>query len=528
MIRPLARKLLLALPLAGSAFAWSGSAAAASTTLNELFNDAIHGGVVVDGFAAETTTATSKTGSVIVDIPSGATVRKAWLVSVTGNGAYSIAAVPATPRQVVLGTGANATTVVIEGNPQFPAAADFLGYGAWVTDVSTKLQAIVGTSTGAAVAVPIQERGDGPSDFLPSIYGHTLIVVYDLASAPLRNVFAAGGILGGPTITPDVTQTVTTKRPIVKCIGTSATDPFPLSVSVVDDYDSDNGVLKVNGTDLSVKVGGTDDKVDANIVQELGLFSAGSFSAKGATGVPTGITKTLNGVSYTDSITAKPAVVENRTDDELFDMASAVTLGGTSIAIRYVSPSAGSAASAIAFQTGAGGTGGCDVAAPAGCANDAACQAAQFCNDGVAPSACTAKLANGSPMPSGGAIGGKCSPAAAVRACVSGKCETSDDKCGLADGSVCATGAECRSGTCTGSVCLVPTATPDAGVVAKPDAGTAVQSDAGGPSLDGPGSLEGGGFSCATRGGTSAPSLFTIACGLGLALGAASRRRRRP
>ncbi len=528
MIRPLARKLLLALPLAGSAWAWSGSAAAASTTLNELFNDAIHGGVVVDGFAAETTTATSKSGSVIVDIPTGATVRKAWLVSVTGSTTYSIAAVPVTPRQVVLGAGANATTVVIEGNPQFPAAADFLGYGAWVTDVSTKLQAIVGTSTGAAVSVPIQERGDGPSDFLPSIYGHTLIVVYDLASAPLRNVFAAGGVLGGPTITPDVTQTVTTKRPVVKCIGTSAGDPFPLSVSVVDDYDSDNGVLKVNGTDLSVKVGGTDDKADPNVVQELGLFSAGSFAARGATGTPTGITKTLNGVSYTDSITAKPAAIENRTDDELYDISSVVTLGGSSIAIRYVSPSSGSAASAIAFQTGAGGAGGCDVAAPVGCANDAACQAAQFCNDGVAPSACTAKLANGSPMPSGGAVGGKCSPAAAVRACASGKCELRDDKCGLAEGSVCATGAECRSGTCTGSVCVVPTST-DAGVPTKPDAGGVVVSDAGAPTnVDGTGSLEGGGFSCATRGGSSAPSLFTLACGLGLAIGAASRRRKRP
>jgi hypothetical protein len=522
MLRRHAKNLLLALPLAGSAFAWSGSAAAASTTLSELFNDAIHGGVVVDGFSAETTTATFKSGSVIVDIPSGAKVRQAWLVSITGNVAYAIPAVPGTPRQVILGSGANATTVTIEGNPQFPSAADSLGYGAWVTEVTTKLQAIVGTSTGTPVSVPIQERGDGPSDFLPSIYGHTLIVVYDLASAPLRNVFAGGGILGGPTITPDVTQTVKTKRPIVKCVGASATDPFPLSVSVVDDYDSDNGVIKVNGTDMSVKVGGTDDKVDPNGAQELGLFSAGSFSAKGPTGAPLGITKTLNGVSYTDSITAKPAAIENRTDDELYDMASAVTLGGDTIAIRYVSPSSGSAMGAIAFQTGAGGAGGCDTVAPAGCTDDASCNATQFCDDGLAPAACTGKLPNGSALPAGGKIGGKCTPAAAQRACVSGKCETRDDKCGLADGSVCAVGAECRSGTCTGSVCLTPT-TPDAGTP-KADAGTA---DGGAIAFDGQGSVEGGGFSCTTRGGSSAPSLFTVACAAGLAIGAATRRRRR-
>lgn len=525
MIRPLARKLLLALPLAGSAFAWSGSAAAASTTLNELFNDAIHGGVVVDGFAAETTTATSKTGSVIVDIPSGATVRKAWLVSVTGLNVglfgNSIAAVPGTPRQVVLGSGGNAVTLVLEGVPPQPSIADSNGYGAWVTDVTLKMQATIGNSSGTALAVPIQERGDGALDFTPSIYGHTLVVVYDLPTAPLRNVFVGGGILGGPAITPDATQTVTLKRPMVRCLGASAADAFPFSVMVVDDYDADSGVIRVGATPLSSRVGGADDKVDANVVQELGLMSVGSFGAKGATGTPTGISKTLHGVSYTDSLTGLPAAVEGRVDDELFDMSSAVTLASTSVSFRYTSDNGGSAVGAVVFQTGAGGAGGCDQAAPTGCASDAACQPTQFCNDGVAPSACIAKLSNGSPMPSGGAIGGKCSPAAALRACVSGKCETSDDKCGLADGSVCAAGGECRSGTCTGSVCLVRL-TSDAGVPAKPDAGAGAASDAGGINLDGPGSLEGGGFSCSSGGANGsawAMALLVAACVV--------RRRRR-
>jgi uncharacterized repeat protein (TIGR01451 family) len=95
--------------------------------------------------------------------------------------------------------------------------------------------------------------------------------------------------------------------------------------------------------------------------------------------------------------------------------------------------------------------GGCDV--------DEDCAPAQYCDT---PShTCTAKVANGSPVPSvpGHNIGldptldGMCSPIEGADACLSLVCDTKDNDCGYADGdgpcSVATGPTVCRSGTCS-------------------------------------------------------------------------------
>jgi MYXO-CTERM domain-containing protein len=95
-------------------------------------------------------------------------------------------------------------------------------------------------------------------------------------------------------------------------------------------------------------------------------------------------------------------------------------------------------------------TGKCIAAAS--CLTDADCPAA-WCN--VSTKKCAPMVANGKPMPTDTAHGtptldGKCSTAAAALVCVAGVCETTDDQCGLANGSTCVAGkdATCRSNVC--------------------------------------------------------------------------------
>ncbi len=91
----------------------------------------------------------------------------------------------------------------------------------------------------------------------------------------------------------------------------------------------------------------------------------------------------------------------------------------------------------------------------AGCALDTQCSATQFCNTQTA--ACTAKLTNGTPIPtiSGHtpALGGTCTPANGGAVCVAGVCDTKDNDCGLAVGDGPCTAADgalvCRSGACS-------------------------------------------------------------------------------
>src|SRR6185312_9782289 len=72
-----------------------------------------------------------------------------------------------------------------------------------------------------------------------------------------------------------------------------------------------------------------------------------------------------------------------------------------------------------------------------GCNVDADCSAGNWCNETA--HMCTPKLSNGTPVPTDGphtgpTLDGTCTPAAAMLVCASGVCDTTDNKCGYADG----------------------------------------------------------------------------------------------
>lgn len=97
-----------------------------------------------------------------------------------------------------------------------------------------------------------------------------------------------------------------------------------------------------------------------------------------------------------------------------------------------------------------------------GCNVDADCAGGKWCNE--SSHICMPRLGNGMSMPSDGphtgpTLDGKCTTAAAALVCASGVCDTTDDKCGYADGNgPCsqATGpVVCRSAACgANNVCL--------------------------------------------------------------------------
>lgn len=95
------------------------------------------------------------------------------------------------------------------------------------------------------------------------------------------------------------------------------------------------------------------------------------------------------------------------------------------------------------------------ICEPAGaCAVDGDCSAAQFCDTQL--HTCTAKLANGAPIPSltghTPALSGKCSADVAAAVCVSGVCDPANDQCGLLNGDGPCTAASgpvvCDSAVC--------------------------------------------------------------------------------
>jgi hypothetical protein len=91
-----------------------------------------------------------------------------------------------------------------------------------------------------------------------------------------------------------------------------------------------------------------------------------------------------------------------------------------------------------------------------GCNVDADCTSGNWCNE--TSHACTPKIANGVAMPTDGAhtnptLNGTCTAAAGTLVCTSAVCDTSDSKCGYAngDGPCTATNGAtvCRSGACS-------------------------------------------------------------------------------
>ena len=90
-----------------------------------------------------------------------------------------------------------------------------------------------------------------------------------------------------------------------------------------------------------------------------------------------------------------------------------------------------------------------------GCSVDADCAGGNWCDEST--HVCTAKLANGQPIPSdpphtSPTLNATCTPAAAMLVCVSGVCDV-DNACGYANGdgpcTMATGGSVCRSGTCS-------------------------------------------------------------------------------
>ncbi|HEY3355698.1 MAG TPA: hypothetical protein VGQ83_20775, partial [Polyangia bacterium] len=91
-----------------------------------------------------------------------------------------------------------------------------------------------------------------------------------------------------------------------------------------------------------------------------------------------------------------------------------------------------------------------------GCTLDAQCPGATWCHES-APIACTARLANGTAIPSdpphtGPTLNGTCTAAAGALVCTSGVCDTLDNKCGYLNGDGSCNGSTagtvCRSAAC--------------------------------------------------------------------------------
>ena len=88
------------------------------------------------------------------------------------------------------------------------------------------------------------------------------------------------------------------------------------------------------------------------------------------------------------------------------------------------------------------------------CLSDSDCSASQFCD--TASATCVAKVGNGQPIPTiaghSPALDGTCTTAEGAAACASGVCDTTDGRCGLANGDGACTNANgatvCRSGVC--------------------------------------------------------------------------------
>lgn len=165
--------------------ATSGDARAA-VGINSTFNDSLHGGAVTDSWAGSSSPTTFATGNLKIQIPAGAVVKKAYLLSIVMSNAATIAAGPGgMPRGVILGPGATLTRQ-LEGTPDRDNGGG--GYALFRTDVTTIMQTAIPSGTGASVDIPIQERGDElavDAYTYPKILGHSLVVIYELASVPV-------------------------------------------------------------------------------------------------------------------------------------------------------------------------------------------------------------------------------------------------------------------------------------------------------------------------------------------------------
>ena len=122
----------------------------------------------------------------------------------------------------------------------------------------------------------IHERGDDNVDVLlgPLVHGHTLVVVWEHAGAPLRNVLVS---LGTST-TGASGQFVLPKQVANNCpLNNVRADPAILSASIGWECSGqeENSVFTINGASVSTTFGGSDDAKTFPFVNRCGIHHGG-------------------------------------------------------------------------------------------------------------------------------------------------------------------------------------------------------------------------------------------------------------
>jgi hypothetical protein len=360
-------------PWAASALAVAlvvAPAAASAQTLQAAFAEVVRGGLSTDAWGEVSTPTTFARGELHVQIPRGGRVRWARLFSgftVFHDTARlppwppTVPAGPAgSPRQVILGAGANAITRTLEGVPRFyastvPTTGRTAYWGTFITDVTPAVRAAVGPSSrGGVTNIAIQERGDDAprEDFTRiQIGGHFLAVVYDLDFGPRRNVVVYEGAAtsGFESAALPLPGAVANRCPTT---GFARAEPFAASIGVMWEFNrrpsptaptdpardtctEEESQIFVNGNMLTSRAGGADDWPsvmpavgcfgDTAGLATMGTFGGTEPGVGRAAGSPVG----LDG----DEILTTPALP--RLDDELYDFRTVVRDAATAMQFRF-------------------------------------------------------------------------------------------------------------------------------------------------------------------------------------------------
>lgn len=309
-----------------------------AATWTPRISEVIHGGVVTSGIGLRSTTTEEATGTLQIQIPSGSSIKAAWLFSSAYNFNGGAISSIAGHRFVRIGDGANVQTRNIEGNGDSsrretaPAFNGRPSYHLFTTNVTETVRALMAAQNAATFNVAIAERGDDAERSNVWIGGHSLVVEYELARLPPRIVLVADGVTPVPnTQAQAYSQTLTLPAAVgSNCnSGQLGFDPAVLSLAMALDLAGcdENATIRVGGQPISTHAGGADDmspRAQGTCFQTggagaEGLYTVGNFGAD-ARGRPVG----MNGDSL-DNAGGRP-------DDELWQLAN-VAPGSTTLSI---------------------------------------------------------------------------------------------------------------------------------------------------------------------------------------------------
>jgi hypothetical protein len=238
----------------------------------------------------------SGTGSIQVDKPAGATVRRALLIGASTGGSG-----------VILQDG----DININGNPVSFAVVtpSAIGSTNGLADVTSIVKPIIDSAQPGLVSLTITERNPPIPANRDNIEGSILAVVFDDPNQLTVNTVI---LLFGAQNTAGDTFTITTAEPI------DPTKNIILSLGITFGFQPGQfSTIDVNGMRLTSSAGGNDDGEDAN-----------------------GALMTVGGIG--DIVGNPPPFdpdINRRIDDELYDLRPFVTAGDTTITVFTTNPS---------------------------------------------------------------------------------------------------------------------------------------------------------------------------------------------